>query len=248
MVTACHFDEGAVIIADSRVTWTYSNGGQLLSDRAQKILPLGPNLGVAFAGSVSVANKIVSEIRLSIKKKPRLANPVRLSNKLSRTAAYYYRKCLRNADEMSCSVSLVLGGVPKRGGPFIWTFRAPDFATTLVSEWAVIGSGAVVRPYLKNNFRRINEQGASLKEKATILISGLESELGRNDVVTVGGLFQAILLSSGHIYPLTYRFMDLTPEAPASAKETTVSKGTWIQKDLGKQKQVTLLEPRSLSE
>jgi len=246
MVTVCHFDEGAVIIADSRVTWTFSNGGQLFSDRAQKILPLGPNLSVAFAGSMSVANKIVSEIRLSIKKKPRLANPINLSHKLSRTAAYYYRKCLRNADEKSCSVSLVLGCVPNRGDPFIWTFRAPDFAPTLVSEWTVVGTGSVVRPYLKNNFRRIDEQGASLKEKATILISGLESELCRNDVVTVGGLFQAILLTSGNIYPLTYCFMDLTPEAPASAKETNVSKGTWTQKDMGKQKQVSLLEPSIL--
>lgn len=246
MVTACHFDEGAVIIADSRVTWTYSNGGQLLSDRAQKILPLDSNLGVAFAGSLSVANKIVSEIRLSIKKKPRLANPVSLSHKLSRTAAYYYRKCLQNSDEKNCSVSLVLGCMPSRGYPLIWTFKAPDFVPILVSEWAVIGTGSVVSPYLENNIRRIDEQGASLKEKATILISGLESELSRNNVVTVGGLLQAILLTSGHIYPLTYRFMDLTPEAPASAKETTISKGIWTQKDLGKQKQVSLLKPSIL--
>jgi 20S proteasome alpha/beta subunit len=246
MVTACHFDEGAVIIADSRATWAYSNGGQLLSDRAQKILPLDSNLGVAFAGSMSVANKIVSEIRLSIKKKPRLANPVSLSRKLSRTAAYYYRKCLQNSDEKNCLVSLMLGCMPSRGEPLIWTFQAPDFVPILVSEWAVIGTGSVVSPYLKNNIHRIDEQGASLKEKATILISGLESELSRNNVVTVGGLLQAILLTSGHIYPLTYRFMDLTPDTPASAKETTISKGIWTQKDLGKQKKVTLLKPSIL--
>lgn len=246
MVVACHFDEGAAIIADSRVTWTFSNGGRLLSDRSQKILPLGANLGVAFSGSLSIASKIVSEIRVSIKKKPRITNPLRLSHKLSRTAAYYYRECLRDADENRCSVSLVLGGAPKQGNPLIWTFRAPDFAPTLVSEWDVIGSGSVVRTYLKENFQRICKQGSSLKDKATILMSALESELCQRNVVTVGGLFQAILLSYGKIYPLTYRYMDLTPEKPDSAKETTMSKGTWTQKDLANQKEVSLVEPHIL--
>jgi hypothetical protein len=245
---ACHFDEGSTIIADSRVTWTYSNGGHLLSDRAQKILPLGANLGVAFSGSLSLATKIVSEIRVSIKKKPSLTNPVRLSHKLSRTAGYYYRECLRNADENRCSLSLVLCGVPKQGSPLIWTFRAPDFAPILVLEWDVIGSGSVVRAYLKENFQSICEQGTSLKDRATILISALESELCKRNVVTVGGLFQAILLSCGKIYPLTYRYMDLTPEKPKSAKETTISKGTWTQKDLAKQKEMSLVGPRILLE
>ncbi|MFX0066885.1 MAG: hypothetical protein ACFFC7_32535 [Candidatus Hermodarchaeota archaeon] len=246
MIMACHFDEGAVIVADSRVTWTFSDSGQLLSDRAKKILPLGSNVCFAFSGSVSLATKILSEIRVSIKKKPRLSNPIRLLHKLSRTATYFYSECLRNADENRCSISIILGCVPRQGRPFIWTLRAPSFEPVLISQWDVIGTGSVVRTYLEKNFQSICNKRNSLKDKATILISTLESELCQQNVVTVGGLFQAILLSQGKICPLTYRYMDLTPDKPSGAKETTISKGTWTQKDLAKKKEVSLVEPHIL--
>jgi 20S proteasome alpha/beta subunit len=51
MVAACHFADGAVIIADSRATWVGS-GVPIFQDELQKILSLGPKIGLAFAGDI----------------------------------------------------------------------------------------------------------------------------------------------------------------------------------------------------
>jgi hypothetical protein len=104
-------------------------------------------------------------------------------------------------------------------------------------------SRSVVRPFLEKNFERISKGPDPLKDKATLVIAGCESELAKQGTVTVGGLFQGILLSSGHIYPLTYGVVDLNPEHPGEAKETSIARGTWTHKDLTKGKEVSLVEP-----
>ena len=43
MVAGCVFNDGAVILADSRITWM-SSDQEIYNDIAQKILTLGPNL------------------------------------------------------------------------------------------------------------------------------------------------------------------------------------------------------------
>jgi len=243
MVAACRFSEGATIIADSRVTWEVSNSS-IYSDRAQKILYLSPQLAIAFAGTVALATSIVDEIRACINRKPSLNNPSKLSRKLSRIARFCYQKYLDDSGDHKISVCLLLGGVGVTGNIFLWTYELPDFIATIVHEWIVIGSGAVVSSYLKRNFKKIEAEKDTLAVKSHRLMMGLESELEKKELMNVGGLFQAILLTSKGICPLTYGFFDLRPEDPGIAKEITMSKGIWTQKDLTKKKEVELREPK----
>jgi len=244
MVAACRFSEGATIIADSRVTWEISSSINIYSDRAQKILYLSPMLAIAFAGTVPLATNIINEIRACINRKSSLNNPSKLSRKLSRIARFYYQKYLYDSGGHKISVCLLLGGIGVTGNIFLWTYEPPDFVATTVPKWIVIGSGAVVSSYLERNFKKIEAEKDTLQIKSHRLMMGLESELAKHGVKSVGGLFQAILLSSKGICPLTYGFMDLRPEAPGPAKEISISKGVWTQKDLTKKKEVQLVEPK----
>ncbi len=246
MVIACQLEEGAAIFADSRVTWEDTGGKMTYGDCAQKIVSLGPNLTIAFAGSVKFANRIIDLTRASIRKKHSLRSPMNLSRKLSRIAVHYYKECLKNTNSISLSTSFILGAILNHGSPFLWKYNPPDFVPIPISGWDVIGSGSVIRPFLQNNFHAIIKRGNSLKDKATILMIECESELRKQNVITVGGLFQAILLHSGKIFPLTYGFADLTPEHLGRAKETEISKGVWTQKDLTSNRKLSLVPPHTL--
>jgi 20S proteasome alpha/beta subunit len=243
MVAACYFSEGATIIADSRVTWQGADNAKVYGDRAQKILCLGPRSAIAFAGSVALAESVVSELRTSIKRKPSIRNPWKLSQKLSRVARFQYAKYVGDQIDTRHGVHLVLGSVTNSGAILLWKYTPPDFSATTVREWVVIGSGAVVAPYLEKNLQRIETEQDTLKDKANRLMIGLESELEKHGLLDVGGLFQAVLLTSKGICPLTYGFFDLRPEEPGNAKEITMSRGIWTQKDLTRKENVVLVEP-----
>ena len=62
MVAACHFADGAVIIADSRATWVGA-GMPIFQDEPQKVLPLESNIGLAFAGDVEAVALIARQLR-----------------------------------------------------------------------------------------------------------------------------------------------------------------------------------------
>lgn len=246
MVAGCRFQNGAVIIADSRVTWETSKTN-IYSDRMQKILYLTKRLAIAFAGRVDLAKDVVNEIRKCIGKNPELRNPRKLSVEISLIIRSYYQKYLKEHKDKNFSISLVLGGVETSGDIFLWAYEPLNFTPKEIKHgYVVVGSGVVVTSYLKDNFGQIATSYDSLKNKADALIVGLESELQKHGVYTVGGLFQVILLSSRGISPLEYGFMDLTPEGGGVAKEITISKGIWMQKNLRKKKELKLVEPKTI--
>lgn len=243
MVAGCKFHDGAVIIADSRATWEKANG-RIFSDNAQKILHLGPKLAISFAGRVDVAERIVRELRTRLKKDPTSRIPRKCANEFPRIARFYYKKYSKILRNEKDTVSFVLGGCETMSGVFLWAYNAPDFNPQEIRNgYVVVGSGAVVDSYLSKNYTLINNKTSSLRDKANILFTGLESELQKYEIDTVGGLFQIILLDSGGIRPMTYGFMDLTPDKPGFSKEIEMSKGVWVQKDLIKKTIMKIIEP-----
>ena len=63
----------------------------------------------------------------------------------------------------------------------------------------VKGSGAVVEAYLERNVDHVNSTLPNLHKRATGLVQLLEGELRRQNVDTVGGLFQVLLFDDqGH--------------------------------------------------
>lgn len=243
MVVGCHFSDGSVMIADSRVTCK-APLKDIHSDTAQKILPLGKKLAIAFSGNVAIANEIISQVHKRIAKDVHLRIPRKLASDFPRIARYYYQKYINCRDN---EVSFMVGGIDKSGNSQIWIFESPNFNSKIInSGFAVIGSGAVVFPYLKENYVDIDTNSDSLKVKADKLMIGLESELAKNGVNSVGGLFQMILLSTD-IRPLEHGFMDLDPEGLGKSKEIKLESGKWIQRDIVKGTEVELIAPKNIT-
>ena len=242
MITGCHFENGALIVADSRITWQ-TKKDKILNDFAQKILPISKKGAVAFAGDVILADWIIRQIRKRLSKKPRY-------NLYSTLAPYMVRIAKKSYEEYKkklnpdATIALILGGVDLTGKFCMYACCSPDFRLQHInSGFAVFGSGAVVHPYIKSKYNEICAESIPLKERADKLLPGLESELGKSGVDTVGGMFQTILIDDFGIRPYQYHFMDISPEGPAFGLGMKFEAGKWIQTDLTSSKSVDLVTP-----
>lgn len=245
MVAACRVREGAVVIADSRATWL-GPGAAIFRDVLQKILPLAPKVGIAFAGDVRAASLIVSQLRRRIHKKPRLGLIRKLAGNVPRIARHYYT-LHRSRSSPAHPLVLILFGVADSGRVEIYGFQSPHFnAQKLDRGFLVVGSGEVVRPYLEQNLQAIEQKARDLKAAADSVILGLEGALHGTGVETVGGLFQCVLVDRDGIRPLRYGFANLDPDAPARAKAIEMRAGRWTQRDLGTGREVPLVEPAAI--
>lgn len=245
MVAACRFKDGAVMISDSRVTWRERNE-RAFQDTLQKILPLGPKIAIGFAGSVQAANLVVQQLRRRMQKTERLRSLQKLAANVPRIAKHCYR-LHQNRTGRKDPLSLVLGGVTGTGKIEIWYFRSPDFVRhKLDRDFVVVGSGDVVASFIKDNLKSIERKQVNLKKRADALLFGLEAELERQGIDTVGGLLQVILLDSRGIYPLKYGFLDLDLTSHGEAKSMEMEAGRWVQRDESTGQEVPLIQPSEL--
>ncbi|GEM_PF-4650257 len=245
MVAACKFHDGAVMIADSRATWTQGSA-RVFQDTLQKILPLGRMMGLGFAGDVQAAEAVVRHLRLRIRAKPRLQNTVKLALEIPRIARHYYVH-RQTVGKDRHSLAIVLGGIHSSGRVGVWCFESPRFeGRELKGGFAVVGSGSVVAPYLENNVERIGRDLPDLKARADALLVGLQDELKRAGESTVGGMLQVITLASDGIRPLRHGFMSLDPEGPAFGRHMEMVSGRWVQTDVTTGQKIPLTEPSRL--
>lgn len=245
MIACCRFRDGAVIIADARATWRRGNP-QAFQDTLQKILPLGRKTALAFAGDVTAAAVIVNQLRLRIKKKPRLGVLRKLAAEIPRIAKHYYGLCQSRTRSRE-RLALILAGVDTAGNVRIWCYESPFFRSrNLTTEFEVLGTGAVVKTYLQRSWDGLEANSSSLKARADRLLVGLEEELQKQGIETVGGLLQVILIDSAGIRPLRYGFVTLDPEGPPYAKSMQMEAGRWVQRDEARRLEVPLVEPVAL--
>jgi hypothetical protein len=245
MVAACHFADGAVIIADSRATWV-GPGVPIFQDELQKILPLGPKIGLAFAGDVAAAALIARQLRQRLRKDEKARALRKLAADVPRIARHYYSiyKARTGKDH---GLQLILCGATESRRVGVWWFESPHFDShKLENGFVVVGSGSIVAAYLKSEMERIARDAPDLKARADMLLVGLEGALQGKDVDTVGGLFQIILVDQGGIRPLRYGFLDLDPELPARAKTMEMVAGRWTQSDLATGETIPLIKPARL--
>lgn len=88
MVTGYHSNQGIVLISDSRVTWV-TKAAKQLQNVLQKIVPLADGLVMAFAGDISVAERIYRELRIRIAKKEQLKIARKLAAEVPRIAKHF---------------------------------------------------------------------------------------------------------------------------------------------------------------
>jgi len=110
----------------------------------------------------------------------------------------------------------------------------------------VVGTGSVVATYIQENWERFEQTFSNLKARADALFVGLEGDLQKKGVDTVGGLLQVILLDSSGIHPLRHGFITLDPDGPANAKTIEMNAGRWVQHNLATGLDVPLMEPAEL--
>ena len=196
MITGCHFENGAIIVADSRITWE-TEKEKILNDFAQKILPITNTGALAFAGDVVLAEWVSRQIRKRILKNHRHNLYSTLAPYMARISKRSFKEYTKNLNPKG-SIALILGGVDITGKFSMYACKSPDFRLHHINRsFAVYGSGAVVHPYIKRKYSEICTESISLKERADKLLPGLESELGKSGVDTVGGsLFKGIIHNS----------------------------------------------------
>lgn len=242
MITGCHFENGAIIVADSRITWE-TEKEKILNDFAQKILPISNKGALAYAGDVVLAEWVSRQIRKRILKNYRHNLYSTLAPYMVRIAKRLFKEYTKNLNPKG-SIALILGGVDITGNFSMYACSSPDFRLQNINKgFAVYGSGAVVHPYIERKYSEICTESISLKERADKLLPGLESELGKSGVDTVGGMFQTILIDDSGIRPYQYHFMDISPDGPAFGLGMKFESGKWIQTNLTSSKSVDLVTP-----
>lgn len=245
MIAACRFHDGAVIIADSRATWERGKR-QSFQDTLQKILPLGPKISLSFAGDVAAAALIANQLRLRVNKRTRLRILRKLAAEIPRVAKHYYDFYEAKTRRRE-GLALILAGVDASGNIGIWCYEAPHFRSRNLSErFEVLGSGAAVKSYLKECWDKLDHDLPDLKSRADRLLLGLEEEIEKRRIVTVGGMLQVILIDSRGIRPLRRGYLTLDPGGEAHAKSIEMKAGRWIQRDDVKGSEVPLVEPLEL--
>jgi hypothetical protein len=245
MIAVCRFTHGAVVIADSRATWK-QGGSNSYQDTLQKIVPLGPKIAFSFAGDVTAAAILISQLRRRINKQPRLRALHKLSAEIPRIAKHYFQVCQsksRSREPLQC----VLAGVDATGNIGIWCYQSPLFQSReLTSNYDVLGSGAIVKSYIHDHWETLDSGFNTLKERVDRLLLGLEEELVKRGIETVGGMLQVVLIESRGIRPLRRGFITLDPTAAGHAKSIEMKAGKWIQRDEAAGIEVPLIDPVGL--
>lgn len=213
-----------------------------MQDRLQKILPLGPNIAVAFAGDVAAAEAIIRAVGGRLAKDERLRILRKLASELPRLAKHFY-KAHSSKRQRTEQVILLLAGIESNGVVRMWALESPNFHPVAIeNDFGVFGSGAVIRPHLRAKFAEIASL-SDAKARADALVMGLEAELAEHGVKTVGGMMQVILLDDGAIRPYGYGYVDLDPGGPPDAKQMRIESGTWIQRDIARGQEVRVARP-----
>lgn len=239
MVAVGKFKDGAIVISDSRASYTNADKS-IPNDSLQKIIPIGNVRVFCYAGSVSLATKLLRKLKELNAKNKDYQYLEGIVKKLPGLARFVFNSS--TPKEQGMGLSIIIGGKLMTGEISFWKLSCPDFLTTAIKTHDVIGSGSIVKGYLDNEIHRI-ESLSSLKEKADALLHGLSAELSKHGIDSVGGMFQIVLVSDIGIQPFDYGYIDLDPEGIPNSMSMTMKKGVWIQNNFAKEEETAILSP-----
>ena len=239
MVVGAHFEQGIVLLADSRITLqnTITQRAVSYHDILQKILPFAPNVAIAFAGDIDCAAFMFTSLNQLMQLNPEfqdvaVAGP-RLGRELQRLHQEFSARVKRAADVAFVLAGFAPGAIDPSTG-YLFAYHSPVFRPEPIrDEFAVIGTGDVVIPYLAKNWTTLRAlQPSEIKTKADWLNANLEEELRRHRLLTVGGLFQIILIEPPGIRPMRYGYFSVDPDDDGEAFEMFMEKGFWYQRNM----------------
>lgn len=247
MVVGAKFEEGIIVLSDSRVTLLHPISLEECAhhDAAQKLFPLTKNIVIGFAGSFNSFMKIASAIRNRISKKDKLQHINILSQKLQKILEEEFKRIIKS-NPISPDVEIIIAGYTKTQKPKakMWVFKSlSNFQAIEVSDsFHVIGSGEIVTSFIQDNWDKIKKIN-TIKRKADWFILHLESQLNKEQISNVGGLFQVLLIKEDAVYPIHYGSYLTDPYVQYDAYEMKVDKGVWTQTNKSTGEKKALVAP-----
>jgi hypothetical protein len=243
IVVACQFEDGAIIISDSRASYELPNGKLMPNDSLQKILPMGKNGIFCYAGSVSVANKVLQQLKLLNKNKRQYQYLDSIIKKLPGLLRYVFNSS--SQQEKDGSLSLIVGGKLLSGEIKFCVLQSPNFNPSIIKDFDIIGSGSVIREYLEKEIKNILPL-KDFKARFDSLRNCLESALPKYNVDSVGGMLQAIMICKDGIKPFFYGYIDLNPLSPPSSAQIEMENGVWTQHNQTTDEKTIIVTPGEL--
>jgi len=243
MVVACQFEDGAIIISDSRASYELPNGKLMPNDSLQKILPIGKNGVFCYAGSVSIANKALQKLGLLNRNKKQYQYLDSIVNKLPGLLRYAFSSSSQR--EKDGALSVIIGGKLLSGEIKFFVLQSPHFNPNIIKDFDIIGSGSVVREYLKREIKNIQSL-KDFKARFDSLRTCLESALSKYEVDSVGGMLQAIMICKDGIKPFFYGYIDLNPLSPPSSAQIEMENGVWTQHNKTTDERTVIITPGKL--
>lgn len=242
MIAVGKFDDGVVLVSDSRASYKLS-GRLIPSDSLQKILPIGKDRVFCYSGSVNIVNTTLKRFKTLNRQKKEYQYLDGIIKKLPGLLKSVYRSSpLR---DKRGGLSVIVGGKALSGEIKFWAMHCPKFTPTAINSHCVIGSGDVVKQYMDNEIERIKKL-SNLKARADALMVGLSSELNKQGIESVGGMFQIVLISKNGIQPLNYGYINLDPESSPNSIYMEMKNGQWVQHNLAKDDHTPVVPPSIL--
>jgi hypothetical protein len=189
-------DPGAVMLADSRVTWRVGHSDKELSDILRKIYRVTPWTAICFAGDVHAAAACLSGIGSCLDENDDVhAIGQKLKNWLTSRYAQSRSKG---------PLEFLVAGNSR--GQFIiklLSHSLPSFEpTTYLTKptFQMIGSGAEIQSNFDIVFRQIVSNKGSLKFHGLQLLHFIRDMIRQANIDTVGGLFQVAYIDSAGVF------------------------------------------------
>lgn len=232
LVLASVFKEGTLVLSDSRA----STDNGINADLLQKIVGINKDTIVGYAGIVLAVNRVLSEFQAAVNQ-----NSLDTSSALAKLQDI----CTKDFGNNNQSFSLLVF-IRERDTWSVHLLESSDFIPTAIETIELIGSGSTIRSQIVPFYESIVQDQENLKSKADRIIWNVSSLLASSNAQGVGGLIQALLLTSKGIQTIHTGFIDVDPEGEPESKQIIFENGKWTQHNFASGDKTVIISPDKL--
>ncbi len=238
VIVGAKFSEGIVLISDSRATITHAND-TFPSDNLQKIVGLDENHIVAYAtNNLNCIETVLTEYQYFLKNSPS-ANTTEHLGKFSGFCVMTYG--------MYKDSFVFLMAIEEGSNWKLYQFETPDFVPTEIEDISIKGSGSFIDGVLTQYYEDSIPEKISMRRKADSLVRAMMTSLNGPNSSTIGGLPQALVLTSKGVQTVHTGYIDFSPEGEPDSKQISYKNGNWVQQDDAKGSELAVIPLNQIS-
>lgn len=235
VVIASVFQDGILVCSDSRAS---TENQEVEADILQKIVGVNDYLIVGYAGAVPAVTRTMADVQTTLRTK---------HHSRDETLGVIREAALRDMSLHKQGFTL-FAFYRNKAGWKAFGFTGPYFDSYEITDISLIGSGAVISDRIIRLYAEIKDNDETLKTKADRIIWGASSALGATEAIGVGGMMQAMLLTTSGVTTIHSGYIDMDPDAEPESKQIVYEDNHWIQKDLASGHQQMLMVPQDLTD